>query len=107
MSVRIFTFVALTMYVALAAIDFIDTYLLIRRGDGSVYESNPVAATWLKDYGWKGLAVFKVLATSLVVSCVLIIRPRRPRTAAVLATAACIALLSVTLYSRKLLAADS
>jgi hypothetical protein len=105
MSAKAYSLLALVLYVILGAIDFIDTYVLIKSGDGTVYESNPVAATWLKDYGWKGLAVYKVAITSVLVLTVLIIRRHRPQLAAVLATVACLSLLAVTLYSRKLLTA--
>jgi hypothetical protein len=105
MSAKTYTLAALVVYVILGAIDFIDTYALIQRGDGTVYESNPLANDWLKDYGWKGLAVFKILITTVLVTTVLVIRRHRPQTAAVLATVACVTLLAVTLYSRRLLTA--
>ena len=103
MSAKNYTFAALILFVLLGAIDFFDTYALIQRGDGTVYESNPMAARWLKDYGWKGLAVFKILTMTVLVTTVLIIRVRRPQTAAVVATIACLTVLAVTVYSRKLL----
>lgn len=105
MSAKNYTLAALALYVVLGAIDFIDTYALIRTGDGTIYESNPVAATWLKEYGWKGLAAFKILITIVLVTTLLLVRRRRPQLAAVLATVACLTLLSVVLYSRKLLTA--
>jgi hypothetical protein len=107
MSAKTFTRAALVLYVVLGAIDFIDTYLLIDRGDGTVYESNPVAATWLKDYGWKGLAVYKLLITGVLVTAVLLIRKKRPLLAAIVAAVACLSLVAVTLYSRQLLAAST
>jgi hypothetical protein len=103
MSAKTYTLAAVVVYICLGAIDFIDTYVLIERGDGTVYESNPLAARWLKDYGWKGLAVYKILATALLVVPVLLLRVKRPQTAAILATVACLTLLAVTLYSRNLL----
>lgn len=103
MTVKTYTLTALIVYAILGAIDFVETYTLIRRGGGTAYELNPFAATWLKNYGWAGLAIFKVAATLVVATTVLIIRQHRPRTAAVLATAACLSLLAVTLYSRSLL----
>jgi hypothetical protein len=103
MTAKTYTLAALAIFAILGAIDFIDTYVLIRNGDGTVYESNPLAATWLKNYGWQGLAIFKVATAFVLVTTVLIIRGRSPRTAAVVATAACLSLLAVTLYSRNLL----
>jgi bacteriorhodopsin len=94
---------ALIVFAILGAIDFIDTYALVGRSGGPVYESNPVAARWLKNYGWDGLAIFKAATTFVVVVCVLMVRRQRPRTASILATAACLSLLAVTAYSRSLL----
>lgn len=103
MSAKTYTLAALALFVILGSIDFFDTYALIRDGNGTVYESNPLAATWLQDYGWKGLAVFKLLSVGVLVAAVLILRVKRPQTAAIIATAACLVLLGVTIYSRTLL----
>jgi hypothetical protein len=103
MTARTYTIAALIVFAFLGAIDFIDTYTLVRGSGGQVYESNPVAARWLKKYGWEGLAFFKAASTLVVATTVLIIRPQKPRTAAVLATAACLTVLAVAIYSRNLL----
>jgi hypothetical protein len=103
MTMKTYTLAALIVFVILGTIDFIETYALIRRSGGQVYESNPLAATWLKDYGWEGLAIFKGATTLVVAAIVLIILRLRPRTAAVLSTAACLSVLAVTIYSRNLL----
>jgi cytochrome bd-type quinol oxidase subunit 2 len=99
MTTKSYTLAALIVFALLGVIDLIYTFTL----DGQVYESNPLAATWLKNYGWGGLAIFKALTTLVVAAIVLIIRRHNPRTAAVLATAACLSVLAVALYSRNLL----
>jgi hypothetical protein len=103
MTVKTYTLTALIVYAILGAIDFVETYALVRCSGGTAYESNPFAATWLKNYGWAGLAIFKVAATLVVATTVLIILRYRQRTAAVIATAACLSVLVVALYSRNLL----
>jgi len=103
MTAKRYTLAALIVFVLLGAIDFLETYALVRGSGGQIYESNPLAATWLKNYGWNGLAIFKVSTTMVVASIVLIIRPLRPRTAAVVASAACLSVLYVALFSRDLL----
>jgi hypothetical protein len=91
------------VFAILGAIDFVGTYALVRSDGGPFYESNPLAAMWLKNYGWDGLAIFKVATTVVLAGIVLIIRRHRPRAAAILATAACLSVLAVALYSRNLL----
>jgi hypothetical protein len=103
MKAKTYTLAALVLYVILGAIDFAETYSLVQRGDGTAYESNPFAASWLKDYGWRGLAIFKIAATLVVTTTVLIILRYRQRTAAVVATLACISVLAVAVYSRNLM----
>ena len=103
MTTKSYTLAALIVFALLGVIDLIYTFTLVQDSGGQVYESNPLAATWLKNYGWGGLAIFKALTTLVVAAIVLIIRRHNPRTAAVLATAACLSVLAVALYSRNLL----
>lgn len=107
MSLRKYTLIALVVFAVLGVIDFIDTFVLIRQSDGHVYESNPLAATWLKDFGWKGLAVFKAITILIVGAIVLLLLKRSPRSAAAVATFACLCLFAVTIYSRNLILAMS
>jgi hypothetical protein len=103
MTAKTYTLAALIVFAILGAVDFIQTYTLVQRSGGQVYESNPLAATWLKDYGWYGLAVFKAGTTLVVATIVLILRRKKPRVAAVIATTAFLSVLAVAIYSRNLL----
>lgn len=94
----------LAVFVALSATDFAQTYALIETGGGSVYEANPVAAPWLERYGWQGLAAYKVAAVVVVAGVVVVLAGRSRRAATGVAALGCVALLSVTLYSRDLIA---
>jgi hypothetical protein len=99
--------VGLSVFALLSLIDFIQTYALINGGEGSVYEANPVANAWLQQYGWNGLAVFKIGAVVVFVAAAVLVAIRRPRVGAAVMAAGCLALLSVTVYSSRLLAATS
>jgi hypothetical protein len=96
----------LALFVALSACDFVFTYLLVEGGGGEVYEANPVAAGWLTDHGWLGLAAFKAAAVLVVVGAVGLIARRKPAVGVALACLGCLATAVVNLHSHTLLAAS-
>jgi hypothetical protein len=89
----------LVVYAVLSVTDFVQTYALIESTGGVVYEANPVAAGWLDQYGWTGLAVYKAAAVLLVVGTIGLLVRRRPPAAVALTVAACLAVGFVTLRS--------
>jgi hypothetical protein len=95
----------LALFVALSACDFALTYLLVEGSGGEVYEANPVAAPWLADHGWMGLAAFKLTAVLVVIGAVGLIARRKPAIGVAVACAACLATAVVNLHSHRLLAA--
>ena len=95
----------LAVYAVLSVTDFVQTYALIESTGGRVYEANPVAAGWLHDYGWSGLAVFKAGAVAVVFGVIAILARRRPKAGVGVVVAACLSLVYVTLYSHGLVTA--
>jgi hypothetical protein len=94
----------LVLFALLSLTDFVQTYALITRGDGAVYEANPVANAWLESHGWGGLAAFKLGAVAVFVGAAVLLAMRRPRAGAGVLALGCLALLSVTIYSSRLIA---
>lgn len=94
----------LVLFALLSLTDFVQTYVLITRGDGTVYEANPVANAWLESHGWSGLAAFKIGAVVVFVGAAVLLAVRRPRAGAGVLALGCLALLSVTIYSSRLIA---
>lgn len=89
----------LSLFLLLSIADFGLTRHLIMRGDGVVYESNPVAAWWLSHHGWLGLAAFK-LAVALSASVLaLAVWRQRPRLGHGLLIFGCLVIGSVVGYS--------
>jgi Domain of unknown function (DUF5658) len=103
--VKRFCILTLVLFVTLSACDFLFTYLLVEGSGGEVYEANPVAATWLADHGWVGLAAYKAAAVFVVIGAVALIVRRKPAIGVAVACAACLATAAVNLHSHKLLAA--
>src|SRR5918994_2156179 len=91
-------------FALLSLTDFVQTYALITRGEGTVYEANPVAGAWLERHGWSGLAAFKLGAVAVFAGAAVLLAIRRPRAGAGVLALGCLALLSVTFYSSRLLA---
>lgn len=98
-----FCMITLGLFITLSVCDLGFTYLLVEGSGGSVYEANPVAAGWLTDYGWVGLAVFKTAAVCVVVASVALIVRYRPALGAAVACTACLATGAVNLHSHRLL----
>lgn len=91
-------------FALLSLTDFVQTYALISRGEGTVYEANPVAGAWLERHGWSGLAAFKLGAVAVFAGAAVLLAIRRPRAGAGVLALGCLALLTVTLYSSRLIA---
>jgi hypothetical protein len=94
----------LAAFALLSLTDFVQTYVLITQGEGTVYEANPVANAWLESHGWRGLAAFKFGAVAVFAGAAMLLAVRRPRTGAGVLVLGCLALLSVTVYSSRLIA---
>jgi len=99
MNASIFHPIRLVLYAVLSAADLALTYALIQRGDGDVYESNPIAEAWLSSYGWTGLALYKLVIVLIVASVAAFVSLSRPRTGGHILTFACLAVASVVSYS--------
>jgi hypothetical protein len=93
----------LILLAMLSLADLILTWFLLERGGGSAYERNPIAAWWLAEFGWVGLAGFKLMTLLVFAAVVLVLARRRPRVAAKVLAFGCYALLAVVLYSAVLL----
>src|SRR5207302_7515095 len=66
------TKVLLLAFVLLSAVDFVQTYRLLRLHEAWIYEANPVANTFFELAGPAGLAIFKasvVIVVGLVGFC--------------------------------------
>jgi hypothetical protein len=89
----------LVLFALLSTADFFLTRHLLTHGSGAVYESNPVAVWWLANYGWMGLATFKMAAVACVALLGVVIYLHRPRTGRRLLGFGCLTLAGVVLYS--------
>ena len=86
-------------FIFLSLCDLCLTWYLIHAGQGTIYESNPIADAWLSAYGWLGLAFFKVLCVGLVIVIALLVALKFPRTASRVLTFACVVTAAVNIYS--------
>ena len=91
----------LVLFGVLSLLDLYLTWQVIQRS-GRIYEANPIAGAWLREFGWQGLIVFKIAAMTVLAASVFILYRRRPLTAAAVVVFACLAVGSVALYSRQL-----
>jgi hypothetical protein len=89
----------LLLFLLLSLSDLLLTWLLVERGGGAVYESNPVADWWLGSYGWAGLAAFKLLTVLVVVGLTVLVSRARPRSGGLILSVACSVLALVVGYS--------
>jgi hypothetical protein len=103
MCLKYFCWAGLSLYALLSVADWALTYALLRAHPGAV-ESNPVAAAFLEQHGWGGLALFKFAVVLVFTAAVVMILRRRPAVAAGVVGFGCAALLWVTTYSHGLLA---
>jgi hypothetical protein len=89
----------LLLFTFLSLADLALTWYLLRRGEGCIYESNPVAGWCLRASGWAGLVSFKILALLLVAALAAAISFRRQAAGGRVLTFACTAVTAVLLYS--------
>jgi hypothetical protein len=102
-AVRVIFAVELLVYALFSVGDLILTCVLLRYTDGQVYESNPIARSWLESFGWKGLITFKILSSGLVAFVSLVIYWYRPRLGAAILALGCLVMGLVVFYSSQLL----
>lgn len=93
----------LALFAMLGLADLALTLALIHQSQGRVYESNPIAGAWLASYGSAGLALFKLLAMSVVGASALMVSRYRPRAGGRLLQLACGITGAVVCYSVMLL----
>jgi hypothetical protein len=93
----------LVLFAALTAADLFLTWRLFSVGLSSVSERNPLAAWWLGEFGWPGLAAFKFSTALLTGTSALAISSRRPRAGCGVLAFGCAVLSGVVLYSSVLL----
>jgi hypothetical protein len=86
----------------LSVVDLGLTLQLLSAGNGTVYESNPLAHWFLTRYGWAGLAVFKAALVAVVLFLSVAISLSHPRAARTVLSFACVALVPVVIYSSAL-----
>jgi len=90
-------------FVALSVLDLCLTYYLIEIQGTSFYEANPIAAGVLVNWGWWGLAGYKVASAGTVVAVGIFVGRRRPRLGRGLFAVACPVVAVVVGYSLLLL----
>jgi hypothetical protein len=64
----------------LSLLDLFLSWKLIGPDGDQLFEINPIAAWWLHNYGWMGMALFKLGVTVLLGAAMAVIAWRRPRT---------------------------
>jgi uncharacterized protein DUF5658 len=82
--------------------DLAFTWLLLNEVHSSVcvaFESNPLAAACLEQYGWHGLFFYKIAAMTLFAITALFIATYQPRKARVITHLGCLTVSGVLLYS--------
>ncbi len=92
----------LGLFAVLSLADFVLTWRLLQRGDGGVYESNPVANWCLAHSGWLGLAFYKLATVALVAGLAVVLARYRPCAGSFVLVFACSALAGVVVYSSAL-----
>src|SRR5262245_62038028 len=85
------------VYVLLNVVDWWLTWRLVRLA--GAYEANPLAARVLDRFGFTGLALFKLSLVAVVLGVSAFLWSRRPRTARMLLSTGCGAVLLVVAYS--------
>lgn len=94
----------LVVFTVLSALDLLLTSHLLFSSDGFVYETNPIAGWFLAEFGWAGLAAFKLIMVLLVMSLAAIVYRYRPRTGQHLLAFGCAVVALVVAYSSALAA---
>jgi hypothetical protein len=91
-------------FVLLQAVDFCLTHLLLAGVRPDVYEANPLATHILKDHGWLGLGIFKLLCTLAGLIAVGLLWRQCAAAAQRVLVVMCLIMVSVVVYSGTLLA---
>jgi hypothetical protein len=94
---------ALGVFASLNAVDLLLTWALFQCGEGTIYESNPVAQSCLAAYGWVGVAIFKTTTTGIAGCSLMLVSLHRPRIGHLALTLGCALIGAVALYSYCLL----
>jgi Domain of unknown function (DUF5658) len=102
MSLKIYCWAGLSLYVLLSVADLMLTRALLQT-NGEAYESNPAAAACLELHGWSGLALYKTGGVLIFVGSIYLLARRRPAVGAVVVTIGCGVLLFVTTYTHSLI----
>jgi hypothetical protein len=89
----------LTLFNLLSGVDLLLTWRLMRRGDGLVYECNPIASASLSCFGWTGLVAFKVAMVGFIGFLAILISIHRPRASGRILVFGCVVTAAVVLYS--------
>jgi hypothetical protein len=89
----------LIVFATLSVCDLIATTWLLNSNAETIYESNPVAGWWLRQFGWPGLASFKAIAVFAVIGLASVIYRYRPDTARGVLTFGSATVLCVVFYS--------
>jgi hypothetical protein len=89
----------LTLFNLLSGADLLLTWRLMRRGDGLVYECNPIASASLSCFGWTGLVAFKVAMMGIIGFLAILISIHRPRASGRILVFGCVVTAAVVLYS--------
>jgi hypothetical protein len=89
----------LTLFNLLSGADLLLTWRLIRRGEGLVYECNPIASAWLSCFGWAGLVAFKIAMVGTIGFLAILISFYRPKVSGRILLFGCVVTAAVVLYS--------
>lgn len=93
------------LFILVNVLDFATTYYMLmhrEQGDGSFYESNPVAQYFLNHWGVKGLLLFKMAVVAFVCVVAQIVATKKASSARLLLVAGTIVVSIVVVYSLKL-----
>jgi hypothetical protein len=89
----------LTLFNLLSGADLLLTWRLIRRGQGLVYECNPIASAWLSSFGWAGLVAFKLAMMATIGFLAILISVRHPKVSGRILLFGCLVTAAVVIYS--------
>jgi hypothetical protein len=87
------------LFTVLSGADLFLTWRLLSQRGSPVYESNPLAAWFLDQFGWTGLTVFKAAAVMTVLTATAVLCRRSPRAGVRVLTFGCTVLSGVVVYS--------
>jgi hypothetical protein len=96
---RIAANIMIMAFMLLSAVDFALTKWLVQDSGHEAYESNPVAQWWLTQFGWHGLAGYKISNVLIVIGMSRIVSAKRPQLSRQILGFACAATGVVVVYS--------